>query len=199
MAAIFTALADARLIKLINEGAIGLIPTDTVYGLVCKAGNKEAVKKLYGLKNRRDKPGTIIAANIEQLVKLGIKRPYVKAVEHFWPNALSIIVPSTSPATAYLRQKESSLAARIPKGKELQQLLAKTGPLLTTSANPSGEQPASTMEQAAVYFGADLDFYVNGGDLSKHEPSTIIRVIDDAIEVVREGAVKIKNNKVVAK
>jgi L-threonylcarbamoyladenylate synthase len=63
--------------------------------------------------------------------------------------------------------------------------------LVTSSANQPGEPPAETLAAAHRYFGEDVDFYLEGGDLSGRQPSTIIRVIDDAIEVLREGAVKI--------
>ncbi len=199
MAAVFDSLNDSKLVKLINNGAVGVIPTDTVYGLVCRADNPDAVKRLYGLKKRDKKPGTLIAANIEQLTILGIKKRYLKAVEQFWPGPISIIVPSSDPPTSYLRQGLSSLPVRIPKIEKLHGLLAKTGALLTTSANHPGKETAPTIEKAGLYFGGKVDFYVDGGNLKDRKPSTIIRVIDDEIEVLREGAVEIVNNKVVSK
>jgi tRNA A37 threonylcarbamoyladenosine synthetase subunit TsaC/SUA5/YrdC len=51
-----------------------------------------------------------------------------------------------------------------------------------------------TLEQAKDYFGTDVDFYVDGGDLSDRQPSTIIKIVDDAIKIIREGAVKITPN-----
>ncbi|MGH7249828.1 MAG: L-threonylcarbamoyladenylate synthase, partial [Minisyncoccia bacterium] len=89
MAAIFYSLEDEQLIRLLKNGAVGVLPTDTVYGLVCSAANKTSVKRLYGLKNRQSKPGTIVSANIEQLTRIGIKRAYLKAVEHLWPGEIS--------------------------------------------------------------------------------------------------------------
>ncbi len=62
---------------------------------------------------------------------------------------------------------------------------------MTTSANRPNETPASTVDIAEGIFGDEVDFYVDGGDLSDHQPSTIIRVVDDAIELLRPGAVKI--------
>src|SRR5665213_2242664 len=88
--------------KLQRPAAVGVIPTDTVYGIVARAADHEAVARLYKLKKREGKPGTIIAADIDQLVELGIKRRYLKAVEQFWPGALSVNIPSTDPELAYL-------------------------------------------------------------------------------------------------
>ena len=187
---VFKSIKDPELVRLLKSGAVSVLPTDTVYGLVCPAADELAVKQLYDLKSREHKPGTVIAANIEQLVDLGIKYRYLKAVENFWPGALSVIIPC-SEELSYLHRGLKSLAIRIPATKDLNQLLGQTGPLLTTSANHPGKPTANTIEQAQKYFGGRVDFYVEGGDLSNHPPSTIIRIIDDAIEVVREGAVKI--------
>jgi len=177
--------------KLQVPGAVGVIPTDTVYGVVARATDQSAVARLYALKSREHKPGTIIAANIDQLVELGIKRRYLTAVQQFWPGAVSVEIPHQ---VSYLNQDTGRQAFRIPDNDDLIRLLENTGPLQTTSANSPGKAPAVTLDEARAYFGDDVDFYVDGGDLSDREPSTIIRIIDDAIEVIREGAVKIREN-----
>lgn len=182
-------LSDETLVELLRSGAVGVLPTDTVYGLVASAALPESVERLYALKQREQKPGTIIAASIDQLVELGIKRRYLTAVEQFWPGAVSVEIPHH---LDYLSQSTGRQAFRIPDDAALLELLEKTGPLQTTSANQPGEKPAATLAEAWQYFGDSVDFYVEGGDLSNREPSTIIRVVDDAIEVIRQGAVPIQ-------
>jgi L-threonylcarbamoyladenylate synthase len=190
MPTILNTLSDKKLIELLANGAVGVLPTDTVYGLACSTANEASVRRLYALKNRDQKPGTIIAASTEQLVELGIKARYLKAVEQFWPNAISIIIP-TGFDLGYLHLGKLSLAIRIPKDEKLIALLERTGPLLTSSANHPGEPEAATIDEAQQYFGDTIDFYVNGGDMSNCKPSTVIKIIDDAIEILREGAVKV--------
>lgn len=177
--------------KLLRPGTVGVLPTDTVYGLIARATDEAAVTRLYRLKAREHKPGTIIAANIEQLENLGLKHRYLTAVQQFWPGPLSVIIPCANPELTYLHLDKQSLAVRLPADPGLEQLLLKTGPLLTSSANLPGQPTATTMEQARAYFNDSVDFYIDGGDLAGHQPSTIIRIIDDAIEVIREGAIKI--------
>lgn len=181
---------DDTIKKLKVPGSLGVIPTDTVYGVVVRAADEQAAERLYRLKHRDGKPGTIIAANIEQLEQLGLKHRYLKAVEQFWPGAVSVVVPC-GPELSYLHQGKFSLAVRIPDNSELLKLLQQTGPLLTSSANQPGEPVSTTVEQAKVYFADSVDFYVDGGDLAANLPSTIIRIIDDAIEVIRQGAVHV--------
>jgi L-threonylcarbamoyladenylate synthase len=183
-------LKDPQLVELLDAGKVGVMPSDTIYGVMCRAADEQAVKRLYALKKREKKPGTIIAASVDQLVELGFKARYVKAVEQYWPNPLSVIIP-TGFDLQYLHQGKMSLAVRIPKDAALLNVLIQTGPLMTSSANTPGDPPANTIEEAKKYFGDRVDFYVDGGDLAGRPPSTVIRIIDDAIEVVRQGAVKI--------
>lgn len=183
--------------RLQSDGAIGIVPTDTVYGVVARAADQAAVQRLYALKHREGKPGTVIVASLEQLEQLGLKHRYLKAVERYWPGALSVIIPC-GPELQYLHQGKLSLAVRIPDHKELQELLEQTGPLLTSSANHPGEPTSTTAAQAKQYFGDGVDFYIDGGDLSSHQPSTIIRIVDDAVEVLRQGEVHVKEADIAA-
>lgn len=190
MAQIFKDITDSEVARLLSARALGVIPTDTLYGVVANAGDVYAVERLYKLKAREGKPGTLIAASIDQLVSLGIKRRYLKAVEGFWPNPISVVMP-VGKELGYLHHGKQTLAVRIPDDAKLQRLLKQTGPLLTSSANSPGEPPAANIEQAQKFFGDKVDFYVDGGDLGGAKPSTIVRMVDDAIEVLRPGAVTI--------
>lgn len=188
MTKVYKSLVEAH--SDISAGKVGIIPSDTIYGLVALAADKLAVEHLHRLKYREHKIGTLVAANIDQLVKLGLKRRYLKAVEQYWPGAVSVLIP-TGDELSYLHKDKQSLAVRIPDYSDLQALLELTGPLITTSANPPGQKPADNLGEAIHYFADNVDFYVEGGDLSGRPPSTVIRIVDDAIEVLRLGAVKI--------
>ena len=183
-----------EMVKNLNvPGAIGVMPTDTVYGVVARANDKIAVRRLYELKKRDKKPGTVIAANIDQLHELGLKRRYLTAVQQYWPNSLSVVIPC-GPELGYLHLGKYSLAVRIPNDAVLNMLSIIVGPILTSSANAPGQPPASNIDDAKKYFETKVDFYIDGGDLQDRLPSTVIRVVDDAIEILREGAVKIDEN-----
>ncbi len=183
---IFNNLNDKKLIELINQGSIGLLPTDTVYGLVCSAKNRQSIDRIYKAKGREKKPGTFIASNIEQLESLGLKRRYLKAVAEYWPGPVSILIPCFN-LVNNLDENTNYLAVRIPDTYELTQLLEKVGPLLTSSANKTGHIPVTNMAQAKKIFKDDLDFYVDGGDYSNKQASALIQIIDDAVEVIRPG------------
>lgn len=177
-------------IDLILDGGVGVLPTDTVYGIVGRADDKAVAQRLYELKPRGAKPGTLVAASIDQLANLGLKRRYLTAVAHFWPGPVSVIIPSDD-SLEYLHLGLNGLATRIPSDTRMQSILQQTGPLITTSANHPGAPTAVTIDEAKQYFGDQVDFYLDGGNLSDQKPSTVVRIIDDAIEVLRQGAVNI--------
>jgi L-threonylcarbamoyladenylate synthase len=101
-----------------------------------------------------------------------------------------VIIPC-GPELEYLHQGKVSLAVRIPALEPVRQFLQQTGVLLTSSANQPGEPTATTIAEAQAYFGDTVDFYVDGGTIADHAPSTLIRVVDDAIEILRKGALDI--------
>lgn len=192
MAVVFDTLANNKLARLLQNGAVGVLPTDTVYGLVCVADNPDAVNRLYKLKNRDNKPGTVMAANIEQLVTIGIKKSYLKAVEQYWPGSVSVILPyTTNNDSLRLDLGVGTIPVRVTADTKLRQLLEKTGPLLSSSANYPGKPVADTIQEASKILGDKVDFFVDGGNLKDRQPSTIIRIIDDAVEVLRQGSNKL--------
>ncbi len=175
-----------------KKGVVGVLLTDTIYGLVAKVSDKEAVDKLYWLKDRSNKPGTIIAYSFDQLVELGIKYRYLAPFKNYWPNPLSVIIP-LSKRLDYLDLKKGSLAVRLPKDKRVQSILKLTGPLITTSANLPGEPFARNIKEAKNYFKDKVDFYIDDGDSKNNQPSTIVRMIDDEIDILRDGEFKFKS------
>jgi L-threonylcarbamoyladenylate synthase len=187
---ILDSISDPRLPALLLAGKVGVIPTDTVYGLVAAAANPDAAERLYQLKQRQAKPGTVIAASVEQLISLGVPKHSLDMVAHLWPNPLSIEL-DIGPELAQLHQGTGHCSFRVVAAPELSQLLVQTGPLLTSSANRPADPPAVNISQAQACFKDAVDFYVDGGDLSGRQPSTVARFADGRLVVVRQGSVVI--------
>jgi L-threonylcarbamoyladenylate synthase len=183
-----------KAIEPINNGQTGIMLCDTVYGIVCSARNAKAVNKLYGLKNRINKPGTLVASNIEQLIELGFDKSTLTAAREFWPNPISIEVPYDQnfiQNKRYLHLGTNAQAVRIPDNIELLTLLDKTGPLQTTSANPPGEPTANSIKEAKSYFGDQVDFYIeNPPELFNPdaEASAVIKIEPDKIIIFRDNS-----------
>lgn len=171
----------------ITEGSVGIFPVDTVYGIIAAANQPKAVSRFYGLKQRTDKPGTLIAGNTDQLISLGLNPEDIKRAARYWPNPVSVVLP-TPPSLDYLSLGKQTLAVRIPTDKELRKTLSITGPIITTSANRPGEPTVTQIDQAVEIFGDQIDFYVDGGDYADRKPSTVIVLSDSSVTVLRDGA-----------
>jgi|SRR3989344_3665657 len=181
-------------IKILKSGGVGVIPTDTLYGLVACAQNRKAVEKVYVLKKRDPKKPCIILINsIEDVGLFGVTltRELLKTLYKFWPGKVSIELLCSDDRFEYLHRGKKSLAFRLPNKKDLLDMLAKTGPLVAPSANKEGEYPAQNIFQAKKYFGDNVDFYEDGG-LLKSLPSTLIKIEKGKVKILHKGVVKVK-------
>src|SRR3989344_5324694 len=146
---------NSEVVKILKIGSIGVIPTDTIYGLVGSALNKKAVERIYKLRKRSlKKPLIILIGDIKDLKKFGISlypNDYTLLAK-FWPGKVSIILNCPSPKFKYLHRGTQSLAFRLPKTHNLKTFLKKTGPLVAPSANQEGEPSAKTIKEAQKYF-----------------------------------------------
>ena len=166
---------------------IGIIPTDTIYGLVGQALDKKIVERIYAAKGRRpDKPFIILIYSIKELSLFGVKlsSAETKIIEKYWPGKVSIILPCPAKKFEYLHRGTKSLAFRLPRKKSLLTILKKTGPLVAPSANPEGQAPAKNITEAKKYFGDKVDLYIAGAKLAG-KASKIIKLIDSKIEIIR--------------
>ena len=183
----FAKYTDSNVAQLLLDGALGILPTDTLYGIVASAKNQQAVERLYVVRRREANKACIILADSLESISDWIETTdeSLALARRCWPGPVSIIFQASSDAPAFLPQFESTLAFRVPADEDLRELLAKTGPLVAPSANPAGEKPAETLTQAQHYFGEMVDFYVDGGDLSGRQPSALVRAAKNDIEVLR--------------
>lgn len=160
-----------------NDG-IGVLATDTIYGLVGSALSKKAVSKIYALRKRDLKrPMIVLIGSLNDLKIFGIKLTLrLKSfLDKIWPGPVSIILPCPAQKFSYLHRGTKTLAIRMPAKKELIKLLKQTGPLVAPSANISGLAPAVNIKKAKEYFGNGIDFYADSGTI-KGTPSILIEI-----------------------
>jgi len=176
MPPIVTNLLDA--VPALKAGGLAVIPTDTIYGLVCSALDPAAVQHLYALRQRDPaKPCVILISQLDDLQRFDLT---VSAIQQttlatYWPGPVSVVLPCKSADWVYLHRGAMSLAFRMPADETLRTFLAQTGPLLAPSANPEGSQPATTVAEAQAYFGAQVAVYVDGGQRDG-KPSRLVRL-----------------------
>lgn len=181
--------------KIIRRGGVGILPTDTIYGLVGSAVRRKVVERIYRLRKRSPaKPMIVLISSIRDLGKFGIRldRATAHILHQIWPGKISAVLPCPYGKFAYLHRGTSTIAFRLPAKRSLRSFLRKTGPLAAPSANPEGKPPARTIAEAKEYFGDKVDFYVNAGRLAT-KPSTLVSILDGKMKVLRQGAVSVRN------
>lgn len=175
---------------LLKEGAIGIIPTDTIYGISTSGFNKKSVEQIYKLRKRDpQKPFIILINSLLDLklfkIEIRIKKK-IFFLKKIWPSRISIILPCDSNNFFYLHRGTKTLAFRIPKKKILREMLKISGPIVAPSANWENYPPASNIREAKKYFNNKV-FYLNGGEL-KSQSSTLIDFTSSQIRIIRKGA-----------
>lgn len=178
---------------MLKIGKVGVMPTDTIYGIVGSALKPEVVGKIYQLRKRAtDKPMIILIPSLADLKQFDIQLTdkQIEFLRKIWPNPVSVVLECKSEKFKYLHRGTNTLAFRMPKDERLLRILVKTGPLVAPSANFEGEIPSETVKEAEKYFGESA-FYVDGG-LIKSVPSTIIKLYHNGRYVVlREGQYRV--------
>jgi L-threonylcarbamoyladenylate synthase len=180
-----TQIAEAA--ATLQRGGVVLLPTDTIYGLHALAGNADAVQRIVDIKRRgEDKPFVVIAASAAQLEHLGATLgARTRAIlDDLWPGPLTAVVPIRQPIAA--SRGASTIAVRVPDLEWLRELLDRTGPLASTSANRSGEPPITDPKLIPHDLRASIDGVVDAG-VCEGKPSTIVDFTGDEPRLMREG------------
>ncbi len=178
----------------VKRGDLVVLPTDTVYGLGADAFTATAVTRLLAAKGRgRDMPVPVLVGSPRTLpgIATGLAKGANKLVEAFWPGALTIIVRHQPSLKWDLGDASGTVAVRMPLHPVAIELLTETGPMAVSSANKSGQPPASTCDEAYDQLGEQVAVYLDGGPSGEPVPSTIVDVTADPPQVLRVGAVPV--------
>lgn len=177
----------------LSRGGVILHPTETCYGFACDATRASALKKLYQLKQMSlTKPSSIMVASLEEARKYAeFSKLAEKLAREFWPGPLTLILPRKN-LPDFLNPGIFSVGIRVPGHLLTLEILCDCKfPLITTSANVSGKPQAYEISEVWSQLGTERpDFYIDVGKLSGQKPSTILKILDDSFQIVREGPLK---------
>lgn len=177
-------------IEAINNGAVGILPTDTIYGVVASINFPDAIQRIYQAKGRpKDKRLIYLISDVSQLKILGIEINEVqkKKLDELWPGPISVALKCDD-TVPYMHAGMYSIASRMPEPEWLRKLIDQTGPLGTTSANIAGEPYVPDMKVIKKVL-PDLDYYVEG--LSGPTPSRLGTVHKDgSLEWISRGPMR---------
>jgi len=176
--------------KAINDGAIVIFPTDTVYGLGCNPYNHNAVLSLYEIKKRKKtKPFPVIGYSKKELEKIAeFNSLEEKIAEKFWPGPITLILKIKDKEIQKSLDLEGKIAVRVPNNQCILALLKECKLLVGTSANISGTDPFNDPKECGKNLSG-YDLLIDGGIISSKGESTIVEIENNDIKILRKGSV----------
>lgn len=180
-------------LRALKRGAVIVFPTETFYGLGADSLNEDAVERVAALKGRNpDSPIAVIVADREMLDQVVSDVPALakKLIDRFWPGPLTLILPVKPGLPEPLLNREGKIGVRISSHPIATHIARELGrPITATSANPSGKEPARTIQEARDYFAGGIEIFLDGGMLTGKMGSTVAEVIEGNLRIIREGEI----------
>lgn len=177
----------------IKQGNLVLFPTETVYGIGANALDEKAVKKIYEAKGRAsDNPLIAHISNLEMLKKLvtEIGEREKKLIEKFWPGPLTIIFNKSNIVPNIITAGLETVAIRMPSNEIAKRLIEYSGvPIAAPSANISGKPSGTVVEDILEELDGKVEYIIDGGMVDIGLESTVIRVIDGKVHILRPGKI----------
>ena len=176
--------------ELLNDGGIVVIPTDTVYGIVCDALNIKAVDKVYKLKQRDySKPMVILVSSIDMLKKytLSINKLEEELINRYLPGMMTIVLRKNNLIPDIVSSNRDTIGIRIPDNNDLISIINKINrPIIATSCNISNNDVITDINLLDSSIKNNVDYVYDGGIVNS-QSSTIVRIKDNKVEILRKG------------
>lgn len=178
----------------LGRGGLVVYPTETVYGIGVDASSAAGLERLSELKGTQGGRGvSLLVDGLEMAAALiaGTPPPAALALaDRFWPGPLTLVLPASEEVLPWLRGPDGGVGLRCSSDPGAVGLLrAFRRPLTSTSANPTGQPPAATIEQARAYFGERVECYLDGGPRKDGLASTVVEFLDGEAILRRSGAI----------
>ena len=184
-----------NVINIIENNGVVIFPTDTVYGIGCSYSSIDGINRLYEFKERDySKPINVLTDSKDNILKVGyINEIEDKLIDKYFPGALTVILKKKENVPDLLTANLDSVGVRIPNDNIALRILSKLNyPMAVTSANISGEKDSIKIEDFYNNFNGKVDAIINGGESNLKIASTIVRVDNGIINVLREGTIKVE-------
>lgn len=181
----------------IKEGKLVVFPTDTVYGIGTNAYDEQACEKIYEVKGRpMYKPLVVLISDISMLKKMvkNVTPVEQKLIDTFWPESLTIkFLKKENSFPNIISANDEYIRVRLTKKDPIHRLIEEAGvPVVAPSANISGSETGTKINNIINELGNKVDYILNYGDIESDIVSTIVQVEDEKIDIIREGKLKKK-------
>lgn len=184
----------AQASRMIRAGEVIAVPTETVYGIVADATNKEAIRLLYKIKRRSDsKPCQVLVRNMRAAQQLAYFDRYAeKLAQSFWPGPLTMILPCKEDASIAggVQASDKTIGLRVPDHQVMQAILLHLDiPLAASSANGAGDMSPLTALEARAALGDAVGMVLDGGRSIIGQASTVLDISGKSPRILREGVI----------
>ena len=176
----------------VKSGRLIVLPTDTVYGIAADAFDNGAVANLLAAKGRgRDMPVGVLVGSWHTISGLVYSVPDAahELIRAFWPGALSLVVQQAPSLQWDLGDARGTVMLRMPLQPVALDVLRAVGPMAVSSANVSGQPPATTAAEAQRQLGDRVDVYLDGGTSEQQAASTILDLTGEVPTILRTGPI----------
>ena len=181
--------------KLLKEGGIVAVPTETVYGLAASADNDEAIKNVFAAKGRpQDNPLIVHISDMEMLKKVASDIPPAayECAKHFWPGPFTMVLKRGEWVSDSVCAGLDTVAVRMPSDQVALDIIRAAGPLAAPSANTSGKPSPTTANHVLDDLDGKVDAVVMAGSCEVGLESTVITLVTDTPRLLRPGAVTLE-------
>jgi tRNA threonylcarbamoyl adenosine modification protein (Sua5/YciO/YrdC/YwlC family) len=178
----------------LRRGELVVLPTDTVYGIAAEAFDPVAVDGLLKAKGRgRDMPPPVLVGTVRAAMALvmDLADTGKDLIDEFWPGGLTLVCRASPTLVWDLGETKGTVAVRMPLHQVALELLKKTGPLAVSSANVSGQPPATTADEAMAQLGDSVSVYLDAGPCPGDVPSTIVDLTGSVPRLLRRGVISV--------
>lgn len=179
-----------QVVECLQQGGVIIYPTDTTYGLGCDIFNRKGIKSIFQIKQRdQRKPFSFICNDLAEISNYAqVSNFAFKVMKRHLPGPFTFVLDATKVVPDSLSTKQKTVGVRIPDNAICRAIVQELGhPLVTTSANHSGDDTPQDPSEIQEKMGHLVDFVIDGG-ISMEEASTVISLLDDQIEIIRLGA-----------
>ncbi len=177
----------------LGQGGIIIVPTDTVYGLACKAADEGALGRIYLLKNRpTESPLQLLLAEPAGVGDYAASVPEYawKLMEQLWPGGLTVVLKAVEGLPRQLAGPKGTVGLRVPALPSLQELISRSGgALAATSANISGQRSPWSVEEIPRRIQTGVQYVIDTGALKPVAASTVVDCTGERPRQLRAGAI----------
>ncbi len=178
-----------QVVECLRHGGVIVYPTDTTYGIGCDIYNKKGIERIYQIKQRdKRKPFSFICPDLAAIASYAnVSNFAFKIMKRHLPGPYTFVLAATREVPELLVTRQRTVGVRMPDNNIALEIVRQLGhPLVTTSVNITQQQTYEDPSLIEDELGGQLDMVIDGGKLSG-DPSTVISLLDDRIEVLRQG------------